>query len=99
MEFAIRDPQDTPQREPMYTVAIDTSGIPDSGELVEDTVSDHFYSEFETAACNGGLTPCCVLRYSSEDLEALDEDVAATLSQEMRRRGSNVIEVVVLPRN
>lgn len=99
MKDAIRDPQDTPQYEAMYTLPIEASGVSGLGELVEDTAADHFHMAFEGAARNGGLTGCYLVRYSSENLKRLDEDVAAMLYQEMERRGSNEIEVVVIPRN
>ena len=98
MELPITDPQDTPQRRAMYTLPIEAPGVSDIGETVEDTVSDHFYAAYEAAERSGGLTPCYVLRYGSDDLDALDEDVASVLDQEMHRRGSNAIEVVVIPR-
>ena len=99
MYTSIRDPQDTPQYEAMYTVPTEASGVSDLGKLVEDTVSDHFYAAFEAAERNGELARCYVVSYSSENLQNLDEDVGATLYREMQRRGSSTIEVVVIERN
>ena len=102
MHIPIRDPQDTPQYEAVYTAPIiisDPSGTALTTQELQETVDDHFAGVFEGAERSGALARCYVAHYSAESLEDLPSDMAAPLYKEMGRRGVNHLEVVVIERD
>ena len=99
MNIPLRDPQDTPQYETLYTTPMHKSDQSAVAPPTEDTIDDYFAGEFEAAESDGRLSRCHVTRYGIEALEHLPAAVAGPLRMEMERRGVSAIEVVVIERN